>query len=74
MKDDLKEFTALKKKVFELEDALKTCTKDKEIMKDQLNVLVQKVQTLQNMKDPLNSKNGDSQSEESTAERINCRK
>ena len=50
LKDDFKEFTALKKKVFELEDALKTCEKDKEILKEQLKVFGQKVETMEKQK------------------------
>ena len=74
LKDDLKEFTDVKKKLFELEDALKTCEKAKEIMKGQMKALEQKVEALQKSKDPLNSQNGDNRSEKSTAERLNCRR
>ena len=45
-KDDWNEVTVLKRKVYELENALKTCNNDIEIMKDQIKVLVNKVETL----------------------------
>ena len=74
LKDDLKEFNAVKQKVFELEDALKTSEKAKELMKNQLQALEKKVEDLQKIKDPLNSQNEDNHREESTADGFNCRK
>ena len=50
LKDELKEFTAVNKKLFELENAFKTCEKAKETMKDQLKALAQKVEALQKNK------------------------
>ena len=72
LKDDLKELTVLKKNMFELENALERCINDKEIMKDQIKVLVNKVETLEKTKDLSNSKNDDI--EETTTERLKCRK
>ena len=56
LKDDFNELTVIKKKMFELENALKKCTNEKEIMKDQIKVLENKVETLEKNKDLSNSK------------------
>ena len=62
----------LKKKVFELENALEACNNAKDKMKDQLKVLEHKIETLQKTKDLPNSKNGTN--EETTTERPKCKK
>ena len=59
LKDDWNEVTVLKRKVYELENALKTCNDSKEKMKDQLKVLEQKDKTLQKTRDLSSSNNGD---------------
>ena len=53
------ELTVLRKKVNEVEDALKMCNDSKEVMKDQLRVLEQKVEILQKTKGLSISNNGD---------------
>ena len=65
------ELTVLRKKVNEVEDALKMCNDSKEVMKDQLRVLEQKVEILQKTKGLSISNNGDK--EETTSERFKCR-
>ena len=68
LKDDWNEVSVLKKKVYELENALKTCNDSKEIMKDQLKVLEQKVKPLQKIRDLSSSNNGDT--DKTTSERF----
>ena len=51
---------------------LKKCTNEKEIMKDQIKVLENKVETLEKNKDLSNSKND--KGEETTREILKCRK
>ena len=72
LKDDFNELTMVKKKVFELENALEACNNAKDKMKDQLKVLEHKIETLQKTKDLPNSKNVNN--EETTTERPKCKK